>query len=377
MNASQVLASGMVEQIGESTSQAKLTTHAKEDFSASKPIATHEEALETMNALFAQSGLLNSLSELDAIGHRVVHGGELFSTPTLIDQSVLEGIRGLSALAPLHNPAHVVGIETTIKQSKGVPQVAVFDTAFHRTLPQHAYMYALPYELYESLHVRRYGFHGTSHHFVSKSAATYLNIPYENFNAISLHLGNGTSATAIQGGKSVDTSMGISPLEGLIMGTRSGDLDPAILFYLHREKGYTIAELDTLLNKQSGLKGICGNNDMREIGLMIDKGDEKATLAFEMFAYRIKKYVGAYSAVLGRVDALIFTGGIGENDSRLRTKVCEGLGNLGISIDTNTNDQRCKVITPIHTQNAPVATLVVPTNEELEIAQQTQAVLVK
>lgn len=377
MNASQVLASGMVEQIGESTSQAKLTTHAKEDFSASKPIATHEEALETMNALFAQSGLLNSLSELDAIGHRVVHGGELFSTPTLIDQSVLEGIRGLSALAPLHNPAHVVGIETAIKQSKGVPQVAVFDTAFHRTLPQHAYMYALPYELYESLHVRRYGFHGTSHHFVSKSAATYLNIPYENFNAISLHLGNGTSAAAIQGGKSVDTSMGISPLEGLIMGTRSGDLDPAILFYLHREKGYTIAELDTLLNKQSGLKGICGNNDMREIGLMIDKGDEKATLAFEMFAYRIKKYVGAYSAVLGRVDALIFTGGIGENDSRLRAKVCEGIGNLGISIDTNTNDQRCKAITPIHTQNAPVATLVVPTNEELEIAQQTQAVLVK
>ena len=377
MTTHSVLASGMVEQIGETHSHAKLSMHTGEEFSASNPIATHEDALGTMNALFTQSGLLNCLSELDAIGHRVVHGGELFSTPTRIDAVVLEGIKALSPLAPLHNPAHVVGIETAIRQSKGVPQVAVFDTAFHRTLPQHAYMYALPYSLYESLHVRRYGFHGTSHHFVSKSAAAHLNIPYENFNAISLHLGNGTSATAIQGGKSVDTSMGISPLEGLIMGTRSGDLDPAILFYLHREKGYTIAELDTLLNKQSGLKGICGNNDMREIGLMIENGDERAALAFEMFAYRIKKYIGAYSAVLGRVDALIFTGGIGENDAKLRAKACEGLENLGICIDTTINNQRCKVVTPIHTPNASVATLVVPTNEELEIAQQTQAVLTK
>jgi acetate kinase len=372
MSDESVLANGMIEQIGESRSQAKLTTSEGKTYQESLTIPTHEVALKTMNDLFILSGTLNSLSELDAIGHRVVHGGELFSAPVLIDSTVIDGLKALSPLAPLHNPAHIVGIETAIKQSGGVPQVAVFDTAFHRTLPQHAYMYALPYELYESLHVRRYGFHGTSHHFVSKSAAAFLDIPYENFNAISLHLGNGTSATAIKNGKSVDTSMGLSPLEGLIMGTRSGDLDPAILFYLHREKGYSIAELDTLVNKQSGLKGICGNNDMREIGEMIEKGDERAKLAFEMFAYRIKKYIGAYSAALGRVDAVIFTGGIGENDYALRAKACEELNNLGISINPDTNAQRCKVITPIHANDASVATLVVPTNEELEIAQQTR-----
>ena len=369
------LASGMVEQIGETTSQAKLSVASGNTYQEVRPIPDHAAALAVMNGLFVESQTLSSLRELDAIGHRVVHGGEYFSGPVRINEDVLAKIKSLSPLAPLHNPAHVVGIETAIKESGGVPQVAVFDTAFHRTLPQHAYMYALPYSLYESLHVRRYGFHGTSHHFVSKAAATHLGISYENFNAISLHLGNGASATAISQGQSIDTSMGLSPLEGLIMGTRSGDMDPAILFYLHREKGYTVAELDALVNKQSGLKGICGNNDMREIGQMMEQGDEKAILAFDMFAYRIKKYIGAYSAALGRVDALIFTGGIGENDAQLRAKVCQGLENLGISIDTKVNNQRCKVLTPLHTPTATVATLVVPTNEELEIALQTQEIV--
>lgn len=377
MKTSQVLAAGIVEEIGSEISSIKLETFDNQTLKENLQISDHEAGFVAMRNLLAQSGVLASLKDLDAIGHRVVHGGETFSTPVLIDDKVIEGISAISPLAPLHNPAHIAGIKSAISQSEGVPQVAVFDTAFHRTLPSHAYMYALPYELYESLHVRRYGFHGTSHHYVAKSAAKHLDIPYEDFNAISLHLGNGTSATAINGGKSVDTSMGLSPLEGLIMGTRSGDLDPAILFYLHREKGYSVSELDALVNKKSGLKGICGQSDMRTIGQMRDNGDERAKLAFEMFAYRIKKYIGAYSAVLGRVDALIFTGGIGENDIALRAKVCEGLENLGLNIDLEANDCRCKSLVQIQTPQSPVKILIVPTNEELEIAQQTQAILTK
>jgi len=377
MQTSQVLATGIVEEIGSKVSNIKLETFDNQTLKESLEIANHEAGFAAMRKLLTQSGVLTSLKDLDAIGHRVVHGGETFSAPTLIDREVLDGIKAISPLAPLHNPAHIAGIEIALTQSEGVPQVAVFDTAFHRTLPQYAYMYALPYELYESLHVRRYGFHGTSHHYVSKTAAAYLGIDYDKFNAISLHLGNGTSATAIKGGKSVDTSMGLSPLEGLVMGTRSGDMDPAILFYLHREKGYSVDELDTLVNKQSGLKGICGQSDMRTIGKMCEEGDAKAKLAFEIFAYRIKKYIGAYSAVLGRVDALIFTGGIGENDSALRAKVCKNLENLGLQVDLEANNCRCKTLTEIHTSSSPVKILVVPTNEELEIALQTQAILTK
>ena len=377
MQTSQVLATGIVEEIGSKVSNIKLETFDNQTLKESLEIANHEAGFAAMRKLLTQSGVLTSLKYLDAIGHRVVHGGETFSAPTLIDREVLDGIKAISPLAPLHNPAHIAGIETALAQSEGVPQVAVFDTAFHRTLPQYAYMYALPYELYESLHVRRYGFHGTSHHYVSKTAAAYLGIDYDKFNAISLHLGNGASATAIKGGKSVDTSMGLSPLEGLVMGTRSGDMDPAILFYLHREKGYSVDELDTLVNKQSGLKGICGQSDMRTIGKMCEEGDAKAKLAFEIFAYRIKKYIGAYSAVLGRVDALIFTGGIGENDSALRAKVCEELENLGLQVELEANNCRCETLTEIHTSSSPVKILVVPTNEELEIALQTQAILTK
>lgn len=368
------IASGIIEQIGESNGQAQLKCNDKK-YEKSQAIPNHEVGLEVMNALFQESGMLNSLEELDGIGHRVVHGGETFHAPALIDDTVIKAIEDVSALAPLHNPAHLAGIKTAIAQSNGVPQVAVFDTAFHQSIPEHAYMYALPYELYEELHVRRYGFHGTSHSYVSKTAAQYLGIPVNEFNAISLHLGNGASVTAIKNGQSVDTSMGLSPLEGLIMGTRSGDVDPAALFYIAKEKGYTTEDLNTLVNKKSGLKGICGSNDMREIENLINEGNEKAKLAFEMFAYRIKKYIGAYSAALGRVDAIIFTGGIGENDAALRKLVCTGLENLGISIDLKVNDQRCKVITPLDDEKATVKTLVVPTNEELAIALQTKEVI--
>ena len=266
-------------------------------------------------------------------------------------------------------------MNVSLEQSPSVPQVAVFDTAFHATLPEYAYLYALPHKLYTDANVRRYGFHGTSHHFIVKEAAKYLNKPLNELNAITLHLGNGASMCAVKNGQSVDTTMGLTPLEGLIMGTRSGDIDPAIMFYLARTQGYTIDDLDKLLNKESGLKGICGNNDMREIGKMAEEGNAQAKLALEMFNYRIKKYIGSYSAVLGRVDCIIFTGGIGENDADVRLNSCSELQNLGIEIDAVVNNQRCSKITKISTENSPVKVLVIPTNEELEIALQTQDVI--
>lgn len=368
------LASGIIEEVGGDSSTISLLT--KEKITKKTTIKNHEEGFLAMERALFESGALNSLQELDAIGHRVVHGGKSFSKPILIDESVIERLKEISPLAPLHNPSHIVGIEIAIRQSKGVKQVAVFDTAFHKTIPNYAHTYAIPYELYEKMDVKKYGFHGTSHHYVSKEASKFLNIEYKNFNAISLHLGNGASATAINNGKSVDTSMGLSPLEGLIMGTRSGDIDPAILFYLHKELNYGVKEFDELLNKQSGLRGICGKSDMREVRQMAQDGDEKAILAIEMFAYRIKKYIGAYSAVLNRVDALIFTGGIGENDSDLRYKICNKLQILGIEIDSikNKSIQR-GAICDISKDGQGVKILVVPTDEELEIALETKRVV--
>jgi len=260
-----------------------------------------------------------------------------------------------------------------MEQSPNVPQVVVFDTAFHTTIPSYAYMYALPYETYEKDRVRKYGFHGTSHHYVSKEASKYLG--KKEINAITLHLGNGASMAAIKNGKCVDTTMGLTPLEGLIMGTRSGDLDPAILFYLARKNGLSIDDLDKMLNKQSGLKGICGSNDMREVEKMAENGDTKAGLALDMFAYRIKKYLGAYSAVVGKLDCIIFTGGIGENDIDTRMRCCADLENLGIELDLVKNNQRAKEIIDISDKNSKVKVLVIPTNEELEIAIQTNSLL--
>ncbi len=368
------LVSGIIEQIGEKISHAKIKFEGKE-LERSIPIANHKIGLEIMNSLLIESKIIKDLCELDGIGHRVVHGGEEFSKPIIIDKNVIAQIEKLIPLAPLHNPANLEGIKSSIEHCPNVPQVAVFDTAFHASIPPHAYMYALPYETYEKDGVRRYGFHGTSHHFIAKEAAKYLGIALKDLNAITLHLGNGASMSAIKHGKSIDTSMGLTPLEGLIMGTRCGDIDPAIIFYLSRVEGLSIDELDNMLNKKSGLKGICGNNDMREVGEMAEKGDEKAKLALEMFNYRIKKYIGSYSAVLGRVDCLIFTGGIGENDIKVRENSCSDLENIGISLDLKANNQRAKEILEINKIDSKVKVLVIPTNEELEIALQVKSLI--
>ena len=368
------LVSGIIEQIGEKISHAKIKFEGKE-LERSIPIANHKIGLEIMNSLLIESKIIKDLCELDGIGHRVVHGGEEFSKPIIIDKNVIAQIEKLIPLAPLHNPANLEGIKSSIEHCPNVPQVAVFDTAFHASIPPHAYMYALPYETYKKDGVRRYGFHGTSHHFIAKEAAKYLGIALKDLNAITLHLGNGASMSAIKHGKSIDTSMGLTPLEGLIMGTRCGDIDPAIIFYLSRVEGLSIDELDNMLNKKSGLKGICGNNDMREVGEMAEKGDEKAKLALEMFNYRIKKYIGSYSAVLGRVDCLIFTGGIGENDIKVRENSCSDLENIGISLDLKANNQRAKEILEINKIDSKVKVLVIPTNEELEIALQVKSLI--
>ncbi len=373
------LISGIIEQIGESTAHAKIkfkdAIGEDTELEENGNIRNHKDGLEVMNSLLIKSKIIKDLCELDGIGHRVVHGGEKFSKPVIINKSVIEEIEKLIPLAPLHNPANLEGIKSSIEHCPSVPQVAVFDTAFHSTIPRHAYMYALPCEVYEKDGVRRYGFHGTSHHFVLKEAAKFLNIDINKINAITLHLGNGASMCAVKNGKSIDTSMGLTPLEGLIMGTRCGDIDPAIIFYLARVENMSINELDNMLNKKSGLKGICGNNDMREIGEMIDKGDAKAKLALEMFNYRIKKYIGSYSAVLGRVDCLIFTGGIGENDINVRKNSCSSLENLGISIDEDANNQRAEKIIEISKKNSKVKVLAIPTNEELEIALQVKSLI--
>jgi acetate kinase len=376
MKESKVIASGLIEQIGEQTGQIKISSiHHKEPITKTLHIKNHEQGIEIISSFLTDEKIINKLDELDGIGHRMVHGGTMQET-AFINEKTIKMIEDFSSLAPLHNPPGLSGVRATMSKAPHVPQVAVFDTAFHQTMPNYAYMYALPYEFYERLHIRRYGFHGTSHHFVATQAAKELKKPLKKCNFITLHLGNGASMAAIKNGECVDTSMGLSPLEGLIMGTRSGDIDPAILFYLEREEGLDIKELDTLLNKKSGLKGICGTNDLREIKAKIKDGDERAKLAFDMFCYRIKKYIGAYFAVLGRVDALIFTGGIGENAVSVRHKICSELKILGIDIDKKRNEKR-GVLTHFESKKSTIKLLVVPTNEELAIAKQTQHLIRK
>ncbi len=370
-----VLASGIIEQIGESQSIHKYHL-PDENGEMQESINTqitpdHQQGLTNIIHLMQKSGVIQHASDLSAIGHRVVHGGELFHQPTLIDEAVLTGIRNMIPLAPLHNPANLMGIEVTMQFAEDIPQVAVFDTAFHQSLPAHAFLYAIPKELYQQERIRRYGFHGTSHCYVAKQAANFLSKPLHDLNLITLHLGNGGSVTAIKQGKSIDTSMGMTPLEGLVMGTRSGDIDPAIPFYLNQNRNMSSKEINTMLNKESGLKGICGENDMRAIHTMADAGDENAQLALDMYCYRIKKYIGAYCAVLGQVDVLVFTGGIGENDAKIRAQICEGLSLLGLSIDPNKNMRRDTNTIDINDNKSVVSILVIPTNEELEIAMQS------
>ncbi len=375
----QSLASGVIEQIGEETSHASLqfinSAGKSQQISQDLAIPEHKAAITTMSALLKESAIARDIRELAGIGHRVVHGGEDFHQPVLIDQKVLTTIEKLIPLAPLHNPANLAGIEVAMQQAPNTPQVAVFDTAFHQTIPAHSFLYALPFDLYERKKVRRYGFHGTSHHYVGKEAARFLGRPFDSLKIITLHLGNGASAAAIDRGRCQDTSMGMTPLEGLVMGTRSGDLDPAILFYLARESGMTLDEMDEMLNKKSGLKGICGENDMRTITERIKEGDEQAELALDIFCYRLKRYIGSYLAVLGGADCIVFTGGIGEHSSLVRQKACEGLEDLDISLDPTKNEASSTRARAIHHEQCKTQILVIPTNEELEIASQTKKLI--
>ncbi len=381
MESGAVMATGLVERIGDAMGKVSQKnwpgTDREAEVEREVAFPDHRAAMHTVVDLVtgADTGVIASSAEIDAIGHRVVQGGETLFKSTLIDDDVVEKIRENCHLSPLHNPANLVGIEVARELFAGVPQVAVFDTEFHQTMPSEAFMYPIPYKLYEDLRIRRYGFHGTSHRYVAQQAAAMLGKAEDEVNLVTLHLGNGCSMAAVRGGKCIDTSMGLTPLAGVMMGTRSGDIDPAIIPFLMKEKGLNMGEIDDILNKQSGLKGICGMNDMRDIHAAAAKGDKKAALAVDMFVYRIKKYIGAYYAVTGPLDALVFTAGIGENDEIVRARVCANLEHLGIGIDAARNAGRKKVATAVHADGSKVAILVIPTNEELAIAKATVSVL--
>ncbi len=376
-----VMASGMAEKIGEDTS---LLTH-KGISPNGDPVEKMEDAviadhLEGMNRIVQllvdpDLGPIQAKSEISAVGHRVVHGGEAFHSTTIIDKKVIAAIRKNIPLAPLHNPPNLVGIEITTTLFPDAPQVAVFDTAFHQTIPMKAFLYALPLELYREKKVRRYGFHGTSHAYVAESAADYLGQSLAELNLITIHLGNGASMAAIKRGKCVDTTMGMTPLEGLVMGSRSGDVDPAIPFFLSDQLGMSFKDIDGLLNKDSGLRGLCGTNDMREVLEKKDAGDDRARMALEVYCYRIKKYIGAYFAALESLDVMVFTAGIGENAPYIRELSCSGLNGLGIELDREQNHGVREGIKEISSPKSHVRVLVIPTNEELKIAQETKRVL--
>ncbi|MFH8631208.1 acetate kinase [Streptomyces lydicus] len=371
------LAVGLVERIGEENSRLAHTPLATggEKRETEGAIADHETALKAVAAELSADGLGLDSPQLVAIGHRVVHGGLRFTEPTVIDGAVLKEIERLVPVAPLHNPANITGIRTAQALRPDLPQVAVFDTAFHSTMPEYAARYAIDVETADAHRVRRYGFHGTSHAYVSRRTAALLGKDPAEVNVIVLHLGNGASASAVAGGRCVDTSMGLTPLEGLVMGTRSGDIDPAVTFHLKRVAGMSADEIDELLNKKSGLLGLCGDNDMREIRRRIDEGDERAALAFDIYIHRLKKYIGAYYAVLGRVDAVVFTAGVGENAAPVREAAVAGLEELGLAVDAGLNAVRSDEPRLISPEYARVAVAVVPTDEELEIAQQTYALV--
>jgi len=361
--------SGLIERIGEAQSRHTVQSENGGTQISERPIADHRQALaELFEALDNRSAL--NAGALSCIGHRVVHGGDRFSKPTVITAEVISRIEAVSALAPLHNPANLLGIKEALRYMGNVVQVAVFDTAFHQTLPDYAYRYPLPEAWYAEYGVRRYGFHGTSHRYIAKQAAKFLNAELNEINLITLHLGNGASVTAIRNGLSVDTSMGMTPLEGLMMGSRCGDIDPSIPFYMARSLRQPAENLEDVLNKGSGCKGISGQNDMRTLHRLAENNDASARLALDMFAYRVKKYVGAYMAVLGRVDALVFTGGIGENDVWLRQTVCEGMEVFGVVLASEKNTPRLSSCAEVSANESRCKILVIKTNEELEIALQ-------
>ena len=366
------IASGLIEEIGSTHANGRLNC-VNGQFAEVKGenIPDHETAIAIAIDLLKQNGAIKDLSEVGGIGHRIVQGADYFDAPALVDEDVMAKIAELAPLAPLHNPANLAGIKSCLKIAPKIPNVAVFDTIFHQSIPPYAYMYALPYEFYEKYKVRRYGAHGTSHGFVSQEGAKFLGIEYDKFNAITLHLGNGSSVSAIENGKCIDTSMGLTPLEGIIMGTRCGSIDPAIIPYIERVAGYNAQDMDAIMNKKSGLLGICGASDLRKVYEKMEDGEPRAKLAFEMLVYSVVKMIGAYYAVLGRVDAVIFAGGIGENAPHFRENVCERLAHIGIAIEPDKNYNNTGSIRNLSAAGSKIQTLVIPTNEELAIAEAT------
>jgi acetate kinase len=372
MPQARVAAYGAVERVGEATSK---LTHRRDQQVYESPVHA-PDVEEAMRLIFdalvrADAGPLRNLSEIGAVGHRVVHGGEEFTGSVVIDEQVIASVEKYADLAPLHNPPNLAGIRATARRLPGVEQVACFDTAFHATIPRVAYLYGLPHDLYEKYRIRRYGFHGISHRYVARRAAALLGRGKYEINAITCHLGNGCSITAVKDGHSIDTSMGFTPLEGVPMGTRSGDLDPAILFYL-ADKGYSVQSLKTLCNRHSGLLGISGlSNDIRNLLALAEQGNERAALAIEIFCYRIRKYIGAYAAVLEPLDAIVFTGGIGENAAALRRRICRGMTQLGVHLDTQGNETAIGREVEVSTPRSTVRVFVIPTNEQFAIAKDT------
>ena len=372
----QALAVGLCERIG-IDGRLKHTPAGGEKVVLEDALPNHEVAIRNVLAALTNPayGVIKDLSEIGAVGHRVVHGGEKFTKSVLIDDSVIAGIKECCDLAPLHNPANLIGIDACMKLMPGVPEVAVFDTAFHQTMPKEAYLYAVPYEYYEKYGVRRYGFHGTSHSYVSKRTIAVAGLDPNNSKVVVCHLGNGASCSAVLNGRSVDTSMGLTPLEGLIMGTRSGDIDPAVIEFVAKKENKSLAEMMTVLNKKSGVDGLSGvGSDFRDLDAAAKEGNERAQVAVEAFAYRVAKYVGAYTAAMNGVDAIAFTAGIGENDGKVRKKICDRLGFLGIAIDDAKNAIRGEEIV-ISTPDSKVKVLVIPTNEELAICRETVALI--
>lgn len=380
MSNEQVLAKGIAERIGGNDASLTHETTGKQKTKTMASIPNHQVAMKLVSEALTdpRTGAIKDVSEINAIGHRVVHGGESFSDSVIIDSAVTEAIAKLSQLAPLHNPPNLMGIQAAIKLSPDAPQVAVFDTAFHQTMPGQAYIYALPYQLYTEYGIRRYGFHGTSHRYVAARAQRMLDargIKREDQKIVTCHIGNGVSFTAVKGGKSVDTSMGLTPVEGLVMGTRCGDIDPAIITFLQNELGYSASDVDSLINKKSGLLGISGlSNDMRDIEDAAEKGHAGAKLALDIFCYRGKKYIGAYAAAMGGIDAVVFTAGIGEHSPVAREAMCENMEFLGIKINKEVNAV-CHTECDISASDEGTRVLVIPTNEELAIARETVRVV--
>ncbi|MBA4550496.1 acetate kinase [Thermoactinomyces vulgaris] len=373
-----VLATGLVEKIGTESSIIKHQVPEKEELVIASEILDHRVGMKKVLDLLMdpEDGVIKSAEEVAAVGHRVVHGGENFSSSVVIDSNVRRAIRETIDLAPLHNPPNLLGIDAAQAQLPHAVHVAVFDTAFHQTMPDYAYMYPLPYVLYRKYKIRRYGFHGTSHKYVSEQASKFLGRPLDELKIVSCHIGNGASITAVQNGKSVDTSMGMTPLEGLMMGTRSGDIDPAIVPFVITKEDLTLAEVNSMMNKHSGLLGISGiSGDMREVTEAMESGNDYARLAIDMYVYKIKKTIGAYIAAMNGVDAILFTAGVGENADLIRERVCEGLTFLGVELDPALNAERSKKERRISTQRSKVDVLVIPTNEELMIARETQALV--